>query len=261
MRDFRDAKTMAQSLREALSAKAFSVSHSESLELIAKAFGVHDWNELSAAIQSKRTEHVPPAYSSQVNALPILPLRDMVLFPGMTVPLFVGRAETKKAIDHAMANDNRMLVVTQRRAANDRPNSADLYSVGVVARIDKRFDLPDDGGVKILVRALERAHVGDVASASFLSAATTPLTSTEAADAGSIATATLVAFWRYRNATAKDAAYAHLPDVQGATALSDALAPLLLVSIAERQNLLETLDAKERLESIQFLMQREQQAS
>src|SRR5262245_15394502 len=92
MRDFRDAKAMAQTLRDALKARSVSITHSESLELIAKILGFHDWNVLSARIQAER----PAADLSTATPLPggasmpTIPLRDIVLFPRMTLPLYVG---------------------------------------------------------------------------------------------------------------------------------------------------------------------------
>src|SRR5271166_2338894 len=97
MRDFRDAKAMAQRLRDALKQKSVSVTHSESLELIAKSFGFHDWNVLSARIQSKYNpalsgealirlptgEDRPAAPLPEGADLPVVPVRDIVLFPYM----------------------------------------------------------------------------------------------------------------------------------------------------------------------------------
>jgi len=129
MRDFRDARAMAQTLREALKPKAVSLTHSESLELVAKILGFHDWNVLSARIQS---EHQPPAGRpgtaitadtlapiAAVAGLPTLPLRDLVLFPHMIVPLFVGRDTTKRALEHAMAGD-KLILVTYPKAFRRR---------------------------------------------------------------------------------------------------------------------------------------------
>src|SRR5437899_6368188 len=97
MRDFRDAKAMAQTLREALKAKSVSLTHSESLELVARVLGFHDWNVLSARIQSEHqplaTE--PTAPISTGARLPTVPLRDIVLFPKMVAPLFMGRESSK----------------------------------------------------------------------------------------------------------------------------------------------------------------------
>ena len=128
MRDFRDAKAMAQTLREALKGKSVSISHSESLELIARSFGLPDWNYLAAKIQASEaapqlsvTPPVAVAAAMPSGAgTPILPIRDLVVFPQMVVPIFVGRDKTKRAIERAMATDGRILVVTQRRRGRRR---------------------------------------------------------------------------------------------------------------------------------------------
>src|SRR5258707_6630583 len=101
MRDFRDAKTMAQTLRESLTAKAFTISHSESLELVSKMLGVADWNTLSALLQAERRDSGVPAAKRLGGAViyPAIPLRDLVPFPTATFPLFVGREKTIQALD------------------------------------------------------------------------------------------------------------------------------------------------------------------
>jgi ATP-dependent Lon protease len=125
MRDFRDAKAMAQTLREALKAKSVSLTHSESLELVARLFGLPDWNFLAARIQASPSAPsvlgtAPPAVPAKA-AVPIIAIRDMVLFPKMVVPVFVGREKTRRAIERALATDRRIVVVTQRRSADDDP--------------------------------------------------------------------------------------------------------------------------------------------
>ena len=93
MRDFRDGKAMAQTLREALQAKSVSLTHSESLELVARVLGFHDWNVLSARIQSEHQPLAtkPTALPSTSTGLPTMPVRDLVLFPKMVVPLIMAR--------------------------------------------------------------------------------------------------------------------------------------------------------------------------
>ena len=128
MRDFRDAKAMAQTLREALKPKSISLTHSECLELVAKMLGFHDWNVLSAHIQSSSESPRIPLGAD----LPIVPCRDIVLFPNMGIPILIGREGTKRALECAMAGDKRILAVTQRRAGDDDPDPSALYGVGVI---------------------------------------------------------------------------------------------------------------------------------
>ena len=108
MRDFRDAKAMAQTLRDTLRAKSVSLTHSESLEIIAKTFGVHDWNVLAAAIQASQSMLAPPRKSpirspGDSILLPVAPMRDVVFFPHAISPIWVGREKTRRAIDAAIA--------------------------------------------------------------------------------------------------------------------------------------------------------------
>src|SRR5262245_52910766 len=101
MRDFRDAKTMAQTLRESLSTKAVTISHSESLELVSKMFGVADWNTLSAMLKADRPVTAPVVPGHGVSIYPAIPMRDLVPFPAAVVPLFIGRRKTMQALERA----------------------------------------------------------------------------------------------------------------------------------------------------------------
>src|SRR5258705_60919 len=103
MRDFRDAKAMAQTLRQSLTAKSVTVSRSESLELVSKMLGAADWNTLSALIRSGRREAAPAeaVRPEQPGRYPAIPLRDLVPFPAATYPIFIGRQKTVRALDLA----------------------------------------------------------------------------------------------------------------------------------------------------------------
>jgi ATP-dependent Lon protease len=151
MRDFRDAKAMAQTLRDELKAKGVCLTHSDNLELVAKVLGFHDWNTLAAKIQSEDQSLITqpgttvPATSKPTRAgLPTVPLRDIVLFPNTVIPLYAGRDATVRALGHAMAGNKRILAVTQRRAADDAPTPDALYNVGVIASVIDLVSL-DDG--------------------------------------------------------------------------------------------------------------------
>ena len=90
--------------------------------------------------------------------LPLLPLRDVVVFPHMVIPLFVGRAKSIKALETAMAADRRIMLVAQKAAAKDEPSAGDMFEMGCVASILQMLKLPD-GTVKVLVEGFQRAHV------------------------------------------------------------------------------------------------------
>src|SRR6185436_19572863 len=154
MRDYRDAKTMAQTLRQALKDKSISLTHSESLELIAKLLGLPDWNTLSAQINASPK---PASAETPTVRRPVLPLRDLVLFPWMTSPIYAMRPKSLAAIEQAMASDKEMFFVTQKRVADDDPSGDDLYTLGVVARPIEVAKTPD-GAIKMLVQGLRRAR-------------------------------------------------------------------------------------------------------
>jgi ATP-dependent Lon protease len=269
MRDFRDAKAMAQTLREALKARFVSVTHSESLELVSKVLGFHDWNVLSARIQAEQGS--PAAKSSEARAevrlLPTLPLRDIVLFPRMTVPLFVGRDSSRQAVERAMAGDKRILAVTQKRAADDNPAPDGLYGVGVTANIIHLTTFAD-GTIRLIAEGLERATVlrlaeGQSLGARFLETEVAPIEESrgQEAEAVSLIRPVLEKFQVYRNASLSSPPYFHLPHIREPGVLADAVVPLLSVDIATRQDLLETSDVIARLEKIGALMETDRQAA
>ena len=97
------------------------------------------------------------------NALPVLPLRDIVVFPHMVVPLFVGREKSVKALEQVLDDEKQILLVTQRDHADDDPNADDLYEVGTLATILQLLKLPD-GTVKVLVEGLDRARITNFTS-------------------------------------------------------------------------------------------------
>src|ERR1041384_3384433 len=89
---------------------------------------------------------------------PVLPLRDIVVFPGMIVPLFVGREKSVKALEEVMRDDKHILVVTQKNAQDDDPSPEEIYDTGTIASVLQLLKLPD-GTVKVLVEGLNRATI------------------------------------------------------------------------------------------------------
>lgn len=95
---------------------------------------------------------------TQLSAIPILPLRDVVVYPHMVIPLFVGREKSIQALEAAMDNDKQILLVAQKSAAKDEPSQDDLYQIGTVSSILQLLKLPD-GTVKVLVEGNKRASI------------------------------------------------------------------------------------------------------
>jgi ATP-dependent Lon protease len=164
MRDFRDAKAMAQTLRETLTAKSVTISHSENLELVSKMLGVSDWNTLSALLQRPETEAPAPNQLIAAASYPAVPIRDFVPFPTATFPLFVGRPKTIAALEQALARHRDIVLVIQRKAAVDEPGFDDICDIGVLATVLELLRLPT-GTLKVMVQAhrrvMIRGFVGD----------------------------------------------------------------------------------------------------
>jgi uncharacterized protein len=253
MRDFRDAKAMAQTLREALKPKSISLTHSECLELVAKMLGFHDWNVLSAHIQSSSEKD-----SSRISLgadLPIVPCRDIVLFPNMGIALFVGRDSTKRALECAMAGDRRVLAVTQRRAGDDDPDPSALYGVGVIATVIDLMSL-GDGTIKIFVKTLKRAAIVGAVRGQFLTAQTTLIEDVrgDTDEAFALVRAVVEKLEAHRDEDFLTSPHARFSHIREPSILADAVAPYLAARIEQKQELLETGDVVSRLENILALM-------
>ncbi|HZR86104.1 MAG TPA: LON peptidase substrate-binding domain-containing protein [Bradyrhizobium sp.] len=160
MRDFRDAKAMAQTLRDSLTHKAINISHSESLELVSWMLGLADWNTLSALLQSERRDSPKSAARFQTTTAiyPAIPLRDLVPFPMATYPLFVGREKTIQALNHAFERQREVVVAIQRDSGVDEPGFEDIYEVGLLSQLIEFERLPD-GTVKVLTQGLRRVAI------------------------------------------------------------------------------------------------------
>lgn len=269
MRDFRDAKAMALTLRQALKAKSVSLTHSESLELIAKTLGFADWNVLAAKIQSERQppaavskKPVPQAFHRE--GVPAIPLRDIVLFPHMHIPIFVARDGSRRALERALASDKRIFTITQKRANDDQPTADGLYRIGVTATVEHQLTLPN-GTLKVFVQAIQRSTALRFLDGEFLAAEIGPLEERHGAGADALALSrrVLEAYQTFAhiNLASPPQALWGLPHITEAGVLADTLAQFLPIAIEQRQELLETADVIERLEKILALMKTESEAA
>jgi ATP-dependent Lon protease len=271
MRDFRDAKAMAHTLREALKAKSVSLSHGESLELIAKTLGLHDWNELAALINTQR-HAVQEAWAAAAAPspilpgarVPVLPLRDFVLFPQQVGPIFLGRDKSKRAVEHALASNAPIVAVTQRRAGDDDPGPDALYSIGVTASVINHLAL-GDGSIKLLVQGLQRVTLSRFIEGEFWSAEVTPLAELRGRmpEASELRRAVLEAYQTYANVdlSSPPQGLMRLAHISDPSTLSDMIVQLLSIGIGRRQELLETADVVVRLLRILELMKGGRQAA
>ena len=268
MRDFRDAKAMAQTLRDALKAKSLSLTHSESLELIAKTLGFHDWNELAARIRASQpsvsgTETFVSATNAPLTSAeavyPVIPLRDLVLFPQAVRPIFVGRYKTILTVESAIATDSRVVVVTQKRAADDAPNLDALYQVGVTANVIQHHTLPD-GTLKIFVEGLQRTAIVRLIDKEYLEAEVVPIKESRglSAEAVTLSQSVLDAYQIYANVDFSSLTVGpvrfRVPSIGDPGLVADTVAPLLSIEIEKKQQLLETSDVVARLAMILDLM-------
>jgi ATP-dependent Lon protease len=163
-------------------------------------------------------------------------MRDLVLFPDMTTPIYAGRLKSLAAIEQAMAADRELFSVTQRRAADDDPGPGDLYALGVVARPLDVFKMPD-GSIKMLVQGLRRARV------------------TRFDTEGACLVAELAAVSR-EGAAREEAATVSRELLQRFAAHANMIAQYLSLTIEQRQQLLETTDVVQRMQMILALMKR-----
>ena len=103
----------------------------------------------------------PTIVHGESHSYPVLPLRDIVVFPHMIVPLFVGREKSIRALEEVMKNDTQILLATQKNASDDDPSPDAIYEIGTLASVLQLLKLPD-GTVKVLVEGLERARVAEL---------------------------------------------------------------------------------------------------
>src|SRR5215218_6490157 len=203
----------------------------------------------------------PSIVHGESHSYPVLPLRDIVVFPHMIVPLFVGREKSIRALEEVMKNDALILLATQKNASDDDPNPDSIYEVGTLASVLQLLKLPD-GTVKVLVEGLERARVekysdrADYYEATAVALADTDATSVEAE---ALARSVVSDFESYVKLNKKISAEV-VGVVQAITdfaKLADTVASHLAVKIADRQGILETLSVTQRLEKVLGLMESE----
>lgn len=185
--------------------------------------------------------------------LPVLPLRDVVVYPSMVIPLFVGREKSIRALDAAMEGDKQILLVAQRSPDVDDPGIQDLYEVGTVSTILQLLKLPD-GTIKVLVEGVSRAQISGVAdSADFLTAQSSPIESVSRRDSREteVAAKSLISvFEQYvkLNRKVPPELLTTLSGIDDAGRLADTVAAHLGVRLADKQRVLEAADLGDRIE-------------
>ncbi len=187
-------------------------------------------------------------------ALAVLPLRDIVVFPHMIVPLFVGREKSVRALEAVMKEDKQILLVAQKNAAQDDPTAEDIFRIGTVSTILQLLKLPD-GTVKVLVEGGRRARITSFKETdSYFEAFTEAMPDQEAdkAELEALGRTVISQFEQYIKLNKKIApeVLVSLNGIDEPTKLADTIASHLNLKIAEKQELLETAPVGERLERV-----------
>ena len=201
------------------------------------------------------------AKKSELQTIPVLPLRDVVVFPFMVMPLFVGRPRSISSLDDAMNNSKQLLLVSQKQAELEEPSIDDLYDVGTIANIIQLLKLPD-GTVKVLVEGQQRAKIHQIEdSGEHFQAQVEPLNSTlgNKKELQVVHKAALDEFQNYVNLNKKvqPDILSALQQIENLEQVSDTLASHLPVSVAQKQTVLEMTNVVERFEYLLGLMQSE----
>ena len=188
------------------------------------------------------------------NLLPCLPLRDIVVFPGMIIPLFVGRDKSIKALNEVMKTNKKIILVTQKDAEIDDPNEENLYSFGCESKILQLLKLPD-GTVKALVEGLDRIKILELNKDKEYLKCLTEVVKDKIdpkEDLLSLSIAIIRKLEKLTNLNKKISSelLANLKEQKNPTKIADHISSQLNISISEKQKLLETVDLKVRLEKL-----------
>ena len=198
---------------------------------------------------------------SELQTIPVLPLRDVVVFPYMVMPLFVGRPRSIHSLDEAMNHGKQLLLVSQKQPELEEPGIDDLYDVGTIANIIQLLKLPD-GTVKVLVEGQQRAQIYQLEdTGEHFQAQIKPIESTlgNKKELQVVHKAALDEFQNYVNLNKKvqPDILSALQQIENLEQLSDTLASHLPVSVAQKQTVLEMTNVVERFEYLLGLMQSE----
>jgi len=199
--------------------------------------------------------------SDESTILPLLPLRDVVVFPHMVIPLFVGRPKSIKALEAAMEEGKNVVLIAQKSAANDDPTPEDLYDVGSVASILQMLKLPD-GTVKVLVEGVHRARIKRVLNVKEnYEAEVTPIPQGDGDnnEVEAMRRSLFAQFDQYVKLNKKipPEVLTSLSGIESASRLSDTIAAHLPLKLEQKQQILENFDVPSRLEQLLGLLETE----
>jgi ATP-dependent Lon protease len=198
---------------------------------------------------------------SSLNDLPLLPLRDVVVYPHMVTPLFVGREKSIEALESAMASDKQVLLVAQRNPADDNPTAEDVYDVGTIASILQLLKLPD-GTVKVLVEGGARAKIDaieDLGTHFKATVSVIPEDVLSGTEADALIRATITQFEQYVSLSKKvpSEVITSLSGIDEIGRLADTVAAHMALELPQKQIILEMSDIRARIEHLLGLMDAE----
>ncbi len=198
---------------------------------------------------------------SNKTTFPLLPLRDVVVYPQIVQPLFVGRAKSIKALEEAMSTDKQVLLVAQKNASDDDPGAQQLFDIGTIATILQLIRLPD-GTVKVLVEGLERAQITEINEKSDYLVAEARLLVADGMseqEASALVRSLLSQFDQYVQLSKKipPEVMTSISSIDDPGRLVDTISSHMALQLTEKQNLLELSSLKERLEHLMALIESE----
>ncbi|MEH6467485.1 MAG: LON peptidase substrate-binding domain-containing protein, partial [Porticoccus sp.] len=196
--------------------------------------------------------------NTEHNELTMLPLRDVVVYPHMVIPLFVGRKKSILALDEAMAEEKQILLVAQKSAAEDDPEADDLYRVGTLSTVLQMLKLPD-GTVKVLVEGVDRVTINaiDDSSGYFVgNYDVLPSESLSGVEADALMRSALTQFEQYVHLSKKipSEVVSTVTGIDDLSRLADTLATHMTLNVEQKQEVLEIPELRNRLEHLLALM-------
>ena len=198
---------------------------------------------------------------SKKSKFPVLPLRDVIVFPNMVIPLFVGRSKSIAALDAAMEDNKQIFLVAQKNADNDNPSQKDVYNNGTLSTILQLLKLPD-GTIKVLVEGSQRATIdGDIIDDNYLQASVKihEELDFDETEVEALSRSAVDLFDQYIKLNKKIApeVMTSLSGIEDPSRLADTITAHMSLKMDEKQKMLETFDTKERLEKIINLIEAE----
>ena len=207
------------------------------------------------------TEQTLPSFTPDAGFLPLLPLRDVVVYPHLVIPLFVGRAKSVKALEIASEGNKQIFLVAQKSANKDEPEASDLYDVGTIATVLQMLKLPD-GTVKVLVEGVSRAKLAEFQDTDDCFTAKAEVIVDDSEDDHEIQALMRTVFTQFDqyvklNKKIPPEILTSLATIEDASRLADTISAHLTLKLEEKQSILEMFSVSQRLEHLLGLMEGE----